>query len=215
MNDFKHYVTNLDGREFDHSEDGTQLKADALAKFTELVAAGEQATVTVFCDGELVAFHTNRRIDATFHKQQWGGKRGDDAIYIGEEAFDATGIILQLPLEQIHEMEDRCDASDAVGRQCVAWDGPCYVEGFENSILAYFGELDTSDITEKHLELARAIEKPVPSEHATVELTIKVKVRKAAFADLQDFLDNLDYSVKSNTAGIIVDDTEVTDSGVK
>ena len=53
------------------------------------------------------------------------------------------------------------------------------------------------------------------TEDFTVELTIRVKVRKPAGADINDFIENLEYSVVSNTDGVTVLDTEMTDAEVE
>jgi len=50
------------------------------------------------------------------------------------------------------------------------------------------------------------------TEDITVELTLRVKVRKPAGADVNDFIENLDYTVVSNTDGVTVLDTEMTDA---
>jgi hypothetical protein len=114
-------------------------------------------------DSELLRWHTNRRITGIFRKQVWGGRKGDDAIYAGDAAFDATSAVLQLDLDAIRELEDNSENSDAIGRSLVEWHGPCDVS-ISDSMLAFFGVRDSEDITDKHLELARAAFPPQPRE---------------------------------------------------
>lgn len=212
MSDTTIYTTYLDGREFDNGEDGKRLLAEAEIKFKELTEGqGDNVTVTVFKDADLIAWHTNRRIEATFHKQTWGGRGGNDALDCGQEEFDATHAVLLLPLSAIHELEDSSDSSDAIGTTLVDWHGPCFVTGLEDSLLSYFGVLDACDITEEHLRRAMAKEMPLPRETRVVELSFRVTV-SAGKGSLQDFFDGLDYSVRSNTPGVVVTNTELTNA---
>ncbi len=50
------------------------------------------------------------------------------------------------------------------------------------------------------------------TQETTVELTIRVKVRKAAGADVNEFIENLDYSVVSGTEGVSVIETEMVEA---
>ena len=52
------------------------------------------------------------------------------------------------------------------------------------------------------------------TQDLTVELTIRVKVRKAAGAEVNEFIENLDYSVVSGTDGVSVLDTEMVEAEV-
>lgn len=52
------------------------------------------------------------------------------------------------------------------------------------------------------------------TQDITVELTIRVKVRKAAGAEVNEFIENLDYSVVSGTDGVSVLDTEMVEAEV-
>lgn len=95
-----------------------------------------------------------RKIVGRFVRQGWGGRKNRDALYLGEENFDATAAILRLPLEKIHELQD-CDiSSDEVGRACVYHEGPCEVS-LEDSMLEFFGVESREDITQGALNAAR------------------------------------------------------------
>ncbi len=50
------------------------------------------------------------------------------------------------------------------------------------------------------------------TQDITVELTIRVKVRKAAGAEVNEFIENLDYSVVSGTEGVSVIETEMVEA---
>lgn len=54
----------------------------------------------------------------------------------------------------------------------------------------------------------------IDTQDITVELTIRVKVRKAAGADVNEVIENLDYSVVSGTEGVTVFDTEMVEAEV-
>lgn len=53
------------------------------------------------------------------------------------------------------------------------------------------------------------------TQDITVELTIRVKVRKAAGADVAEFIEDLEYTVVSSTCGVTVIDTEMTAAEVE
>lgn len=150
-----------------------------------------------------------RRIIGTFVKQQWGGRKGDDAIHVGEEEFDATDAVLLMAHKDLVELEDGSEGTDDIGRNHVQWDGPCEVQ-IVDSIEEYFGAW-LEDLTVEALESAKALANPTPPQQQTVTLTIKVNVLAANDADLTAFVENLDYSVKSKTPGVVVKDTEITD----
>lgn len=178
----------------------------------EEITCRQEATVTVENeDGCLLAAVTNRRIVGSFTKQQWGGRKGDDAIYIGEETFDATDAVLLMAHDDLVKVKDCDESSDNIGRKFVDWNGPCYVS-IEDNICDYFGAYSIDDITPEALAYARARANPQKPVEEVVTLTIKVKVRVMPGASKQEFIENLNYSVTSNTAGITVADTEITEA---
>lgn len=52
------------------------------------------------------------------------------------------------------------------------------------------------------------------TQDITVELTIRVKLRKPAGADVNEIIENLDYSVVSGTEGVSVLDTDMVEAEV-
>lgn len=146
------------------------------------------------------------RIIGTFIKQA-----GDDAISIGEESFDATDAILLMPYSDVVAIKDYDDSSDKLGREHVQWNGP-YAVRIVGSILEYFGVTSLDDVTPESLESAKQLVNPQPAQECTLTLTIKVNVRIANGVGLNDFIENLDYSIVSNTAGAVVTGTEIIDS---
>jgi hypothetical protein len=174
--------------------------------------AGDESTFTVEDEsGYLLASVTNRHIVGSFNKQQWGGHKGDDAIYIGEESFDATAAILLLEHKDLVCMKDQSESTDDIGREHIDWSGPCYVH-IEDSICAYFGVDDLQEITPEALSFARQRANPQPAEEQVVMLSVKLSLRVTSGASVSDFIENLDYSVISNTAGVTVRDTEIVGS---
>lgn len=205
------YTAYLDGRQFSGDDDRDAIVAYA-KKLFEDAAADTPATVTVVDEhGKLIHWQTNRRIEGIFDKQIWGGRKGDDAISQGTERFDATELILLMGIQEIRELDDNDDSSDELGRQLIAWAGPCSVSVIQ-SMLLFFGELDADDITEEHLALARAEHAPVPREDCLVEVTVKLKIRKTQGQSIQEILNELDYSFTSTIPGTAVLDTEIKES---
>jgi hypothetical protein len=95
-----------------------------------------------------------RRIWGVFTKQVWGGRKGNDAIYIGTEEFDATFEVLKLTAPELSELQDGHESSDFIGREKVEWDGPCEVR-LVDSVKDYFGVESLEDITAEMLNKAR------------------------------------------------------------
>lgn len=151
------------------------------------------------------------RIIGAFVKQQWGGRKGDDAIYVSEEEFDATAAILLMPHNELVELQDSDETTDQIGREHVQWDGPCEVR-IVDSIQKFFGVETLEDVTLDALEKSKDLANPQSSQQRTLTLSIKVIVKAANDADMNEFIENLDYSVRSNTAGVVVTDTEIVDS---
>jgi hypothetical protein len=51
-----------------------------------------------------------------------------------------------------------------------------------------------------------------PQVERTLTLTIKVTVRVSSGASVDAFVENLDYSLTSNTAGVVVAATEIVEA---
>ncbi len=176
------------------------------------------ASLTVFDDqGMAVAVFTNRRILGNFVKQQWGGRKGDDAIAVESVEFDATNAILCMSLEDIQALEDNRESTDAIGQMHVQWDGPHEVT-IEESILSYFGVEDLELLSQDILAFATTQGNPTIPVSDKVTLTIDVYVsmplpdtENERNEALSAFTENLDYEIRSNTPGIVVCSTKITD----
>ncbi|GBG14590.1 uncharacterized protein NMK_2189 [Novimethylophilus kurashikiensis] len=185
-------------------------KAIGLAEeYLAAIPEDELTTYSVFDEGGKLKFSvTNRRIEGTFVKQRWGGRKGDDAILVDYEWFDATDAILMLDHATLQALDDCGDTTDELGRSHVDWDGPFEVMVVD-AVCEYFGVEELEDITLEALAYAKAKAKPQPPELKTITLSIKVQVEVRAGNDLTGFVENLDYTVKSTTPGVRVTDTEI------
>lgn len=168
-------------------------------------------TISVESDGVCVAVYTNRKIIGSFTKQAWGGRKGDDAIYVGTEEFDATDYVLLLDHPELVGLFDGEEGTDEVGLAHFDWNGPCEVT-LVAAICEFFGVDVLDDITPEALAFARARRNPKPPVAQTVTLSIKVDVSMFGEVTLADFVENLDYSVISNTPGVRVLQTELVDA---
>jgi hypothetical protein len=202
-----------------HYTEGENL--DEILATAEVLLGGcdTPTTFTVFDDEEkAIAVFTNRRITGTFTKQVWGGRKGDDAIFVEDVDFDATDLLLSTyELSEIQEMKDHDTSSDELGIMLVQWSGPHEVTVVE-SMLEFFGVERLTDLSESGLSHVKSLLNPRPVAEQTVTLTIKVKIAMAEPEDEQEhadmltaFTENLDYSVISNTVGVVVKSTEITD----
>lgn len=81
-----------------------------------------------------------------------------------------------------------------------------------DAICDYFGVGDLEDITPEALLDARNRAHPQPQVERTLTLTIKVTVRVSSGASVDAFVENLDYSLTSNTAGVVVAATEIVEA---
>lgn len=182
-----------------------------------LDGTAEETTFTVRDDcGEVVASVTNRRIIGQFVKQAWGGRKGDDAIFVEEVEFDATSAVLNMHWNEFNALKDNDITSDAVGRSLVDWNGPFEVK-LVDQVCAYFGVEKIGRITPTHLFYARTRSCPQIEEVVTLTIRVKVKLPKLGSEEetndlLSSFVDDLDYEVRSDTVGVEVVSTEITES---
>lgn len=205
------FAINQDGCKYDGLPE-LQTAIDLAEELLGGVAEGELTTFTVESEnGTVLAAVSNRRIIGTITKQRWGGRKDDEAINCGEEDFDATDAILLLPYSDLVELEDNSEETDSIGTNHVSWDGPHSVS-ITDSICHFFGVTDVEDITEENLSFVRNRMKPQPSTEETITLTVNIKLRVSPAASVTAFIDNLDYSFKSNTVGVTVSDTEIVSS---
>lgn len=191
---------------------GLQAAIERAEELLKALPEGEAATFAVLQSGaHLVAFITNRRIEGLFTKQVWGGRKNDLAIFEGDEKFDGTDAILLLDRDEILSLEDHELSTDEIGVQHIQWDGPFEVS-ITSSICDFFGVEDLEDITEEAVDFAKQRYTPTVPVVEKVKLMIEVSVRKIGGATVNEFIENLDYSVVSNTPGIVVLETEIVDA---
>lgn len=209
------YILNQDGSHYTEDEDLDRmigLAEDFIGSTTEPTTF----TIEGQC-GMTVSVITNRRISGTFTKQVWGGREGDEAIFVEEIEFDATDAVLRMSLDEIQSLNDNSESTDELGRKHVQWQGPCEVKVID-SMLDFFGVDNINRLTEDALRYARNRLNPVKPIKKTVTLTVEVEVSLFAKDErertelLEDFFHNLDYSVLSNTVGATVLNTEITNT---
>lgn len=153
--------------------------------------------------GEVIASFTNRRILADIECQQWGGRKGDDAIHVKDETLDVTDYVLAMPYERFIEIQDSSTSSDDIGRAHLDWPGPCDVEVAE-SIAEFFGAASLREVTRVAFEAGRAAHNPQPPVMRTVILTVEVSLAVRPDIDLGTIADDLELGIQSNVPGIVV-----------
>lgn len=153
----------------------------------------------------------NRRITGTLIKQVWGGRKNDQAIEVGRVEFDATDHILLMSPEEIRELEDGDESTDAIGQAHFVWDGPTEVEIAE-AVCRFFGVDDVEDITDEAVAYAKAQRIPALPTTETVTLKVKLTLKLTPGASVNSFIEDCDYRFTSNTAGAIVQTTEIVDA---
>lgn len=198
-----------------HCEDVEGL-IDAIAMANRLLAAkGPEGPVTFTVadsEGYVLYSVTNRRIIGTFHKQQWGGRKGNDAISIGSEEFDATNTVLALAIEQIHNLSDNSEASDVIGQINVDWPGPCIVEVVD-SICEYFAVDDVRDVTREALAYAHEQSSPPKMKEEVITVSLQLKLQVRHDKSVMQFIEEMDYNVISKTDGVRVLASELSYKG--
>jgi hypothetical protein len=185
----------------------------AVGLIEELLGASvDDTTFTVENEsGAVLASASNRRIIGTFTKQQWGGRKNDTAMFVGNEAFDATNAILLMPHEKLIFLQDNSEESDSIGQDHIQWNGPCEVS-ITDSVCEFFGVGETESITKENLAYVRNRFNPQPATEEIVTLSVKLKLKVIPGASVQEFIDNLDYSFISASAGVTVVNSEIVES---
>lgn len=195
---------------FCHEEPGLDAAVAWAAQALTTLEDGELTTFTVEDrKGNPVAAVTNQRIQGTFIKQS--ASRREDAIYVGEEHFDATDAVLLLSHKELMCLRDNDQSTDRLGQLYIDWNGPCHV-CLEDAICDYFGVEDITDISPELLAFARNRAQPQEPEERTLTLTVKVKVRVHPGSSVDAFVANLDYAVTSCTPGVVVCATEIVEA---
>ncbi|MYM92365.1 hypothetical protein [Duganella vulcania] len=197
------YTIKQDGNYYNELQD-LHTAINLADDFLGSMPGAEETTFTVENhEGYLMAVVTNRRIIGAFTKQQWGGRKGDEAIHIGEESFDATDTILLLPHKEIVELDDNDESSDEIGRLHVSWSGPFFVR-IVDAVCAYFGVTDVEEITPEALAYAKARANPQQPKEQTVTLGFKLQLRVQPGASVHDCIQDMGCTFTSNSVGVVV-----------
>lgn len=191
-----------DGQFLEHAQESSVDKV--IERVRALVRMQKDGSFTVYKEGVLVAVETNRKIEGVFVQQRWGGRKGDDAIFVDRVEFDATDAVLSMEHADLIELEDGADSSDDIGRQSVQWAGPFEVQVVE-AVCEYFGVESVRDITWEVLAYARA---QVPKlETETVEVCFKLKLKRLGGVPkeaVEAFLAQLECSSGADVGVVLV-----------
>ncbi len=176
-----------------------------------LVEEGYESTFTVEdANGRVLASITNRRIIGRITKQSWGGRKGDDAIFVAEEDFDATDAILLMDYDDLIKIEDNDESSDSIGTDHVSWSGPHEVR-ITDSICAFFGVNEIDEITRENFEYVRAERNPQASTEVVMNVTSEIRLRVAPGVSVESIAANLEIVITSQTPGIFIAGSKLID----
>lgn len=192
------------------SECGSQESMDlnALIAIAEArilaLPESEKATFAIYDEeGAFTTSRSNRRIEGVFYKQEWGGRKNDLALLVGEETFDATDAVLNLCYQDFQALQDGDETSDEIGRAHVDWSGPCEVQ-IVDSVCEYFGVQSLKSITEDAFNDIKAYAHPNEIVRESLTVTLKIEVDRASNARMEDFVNNMVVNVRSMTPGVVV-----------
>jgi hypothetical protein len=194
--------------QFSATNDTFEAGVSGAEQLLSFHAPGSDITYAIVDEADrLLASVTNRRILGTYVKQVWGGRKGDDAIDVGEVEFDATDYVLKMSHEDLQALEDQSDSSDEVGEAHVEWDDAHYVN-IEDSICAYFGVATLDAITPEALHFASKRAKALAVREEVLTLSVKVRIRVTGNANVDDFVRHTTCAMLSRTEGIKVVEVE-------
>lgn len=185
----------------------------SLAKHCHAKRNGEVPYAIVDSSNKSVALFPAGRIMGDFHFQIEQHKH---ILTVNVDYFDATLQISRMCAEEIISIMDNDESSDSIGRYHFTWDAPHSVE-ISDSILEYFGLPYINLLTDEALDFAKSNGyMPVAiSEKVTLTVDVDILVPKGSRDEIQqkiqDFIENLDYSVTSDTDDVVVLSTEITD----
>lgn len=150
----------------------------------------------------VIAAAVENRIVARVVLMAWGGRNGDDAIFVEEKEVDVTDAVLLLEHDLIVKLEDASDQSDELGFTHVDHSGPLEVY-VTNSILTFFNVDALEDITVDALGTAR--ERLNLKRPKTVRTIIEVEVITEILPgfDTKTAFDDLSIKVQSNPEKVI------------
>lgn len=177
-----------------------------------IASATDGPTTCVVLDdnGNVCRFLTTKRIEVVVRTVRRPNGKALGAIET--LTLDMTTAVLMLSREQVIALES--DGSAAFKLVCDTHNvQPCNFspEWLASAICNFFCIEDLDDLTDDLLHAAiQAVLGGIVEE--TVTLSIAVKVRHAANVDVNSFIEDLDYSITSNTPGAKVLSTEITDA---
>lgn len=187
-----------------HYDDFQEL--NSALDLAELFLAGEgpdsNAVFTIHDgQGKALAVVTNNPIMGMFIKEEWGGSRGQHAVWVEDVEFDATDAIFLLTYEKLVALADNDDSSDEIGRKCIDWTGPCTVR-IVDAICDYFQVECLEDIKPEAFAFVKNRRQPQPPITQDLTLVLGLTIQVIPGVDLKQLLANLECTVKSNMVGV-------------
>lgn len=113
--------------------------------------------------------------------------------------------------ERFIAIEDLDDSSDYIGNNHVLWDGPHTVY-ITDSICEFFNVENMDEITQEMFNAAKLELYPVPVKETLVRVSITMVIRHPSNINPLDVVEELDYSLVSNTEGAIIASTHFHDA---
>lgn len=203
-------------RNYDPTVTEPTLKA-AEAHIDKVKTSQELPPTTVLIvdsGGSIARFYSTKRITGEYLKKEASVDIGDSVFIVDRAAFDATESVLLLSASEIIALaDDESRCIEIAHRSGVEWDGPADVlqDTFIESICEFFALDKIEDLTQERLEAAvQGIYGGIVEE--TVDLVIKVSVRRFKETSCNDFVEGLEYVIVSKTPGAVVTDTEIIDA---
>ncbi|MFC5550333.1 hypothetical protein [Massilia aerilata] len=150
-----------------------------------------------------VAQSNEKRILARVVLQAWGGRKGDDAIFVEEKIVDVTDAVLLLDHDLVVELEDSTDQTDDIGHGHLDHSGPLEVY-VTSSICEFFGVDSVEEITATAFEQARCAVNPKRPEYVRTIVEMEVTAKVLPGGDRNTALDDLSIEVASPSENVIV-----------
>lgn len=135
--------------------------------------------------------------EAVIQLKDYMDRKVQMVIYLSELALAGKGSVVVAPAEN-PDWRMGCFSSIESAR------GFCKNNGFLYE-----------DITEGNLAYVKNRMNPQPAVEDVVMLSVWLKVKVNPGANVQEFIENMDYSFVSNSVGVVVLDTEIVDTDIK
>lgn len=144
-----------------------------------------------------------KRILARVILQAWGGRKGNDAIFVEEKEVEVTDAILLLDHDFVVNLQDSTDQADEIGHAHLNHSGPLEVY-VTSSICEFFGVDSMQDITLAAFEKARCAVNPKRPEYVRTIVEIEVTAKVLPGGDRNTALDDLSIGVTSPSENVVV-----------